>query len=583
MTSAAIECDVLVIGSGAGGMAAAITARHHGLDVLVIEKAPVFGGTTAVSGGWSWIPGNPVARRAGVQDDVDAAREYLRHELGEHFDAELVEAFLSNGPRMVAFFERETSIAFVPGTATPDFHPQSAGCGIGRPLCAAPFDGRALGADLARLRRPLPEMTFLGMGLSAGADLQHFFKVTRSLRSALYVAGRLARHLLDVLRHGRNRHLVNGNALAARLLKSANDLGVRTLLATPARQLLIEDGVVRGAIVAGADGERRITARRGVVLACGGFPHDIERRRQLYPQTPSGREHWTAAPVDNTGDGLRLGEAAGARVDTRVGQPAAWAPVSEVRRGDGTRGVFPHLIDRAKPGIIAVNAGGRRFVNEGESYHDFGAAMFRATAPGAEVAAWLICDHRTLRKYGMGYAKPFPVPLAPYLRSGYLLRGATLEGLAARAGIDPAGLATTVAEYNHHAREGRDPAFGKGSTAYNRIMADPEHTPNPCLAPLERGPFYAVKLLPGSLGTFAGLKTDAAARVLGDGGTPIAGLYAVGNDMASVMAGHYPSGGITLGPALTFGYIAGRHLAGVTEPAPIPSVTGRAAIPEAAL
>jgi succinate dehydrogenase/fumarate reductase flavoprotein subunit len=245
--------------------------------------------------------------------------------------------------------------------------------------------------------------------------------------------------------------------------------------------------------------------------------------------------------------------------------PVAWAPVSLVPHRDGSIGHFPHIIDRAKPGIIGVLADGRRFVNEADGYYDYVAAMLRAVPPGQEVASWLICSHAAQRRYSLGFAKPAPVPLAPYLHSGYLKSGRTIEELARVCGIDPAGLKRTIEEYNRDARNGEDPAFGRGSTPYNRNGGDPDHKPNPCVAPIERGPFYAVKILPGSFGTFAGLVTDAHTRVLNKDGNPIPGLHAAGTDMSSVMGGYYPAGGINIGPAMTFGYIAGRQIAGATD------------------
>jgi succinate dehydrogenase/fumarate reductase flavoprotein subunit len=569
-------CDVLVVGSGAGGLAAAVSARVLGLDVVVVEKTAVFGGTTAWSGGWLWIPNNPHAARAGSGDTPAAARTYLEHELGERFDAARVDAFLENGPRMVEFFERETAVRFVPGLAMPDFHHDVPGAAIGRPLCAAPFDGRALGALVAKLRPPLAEITIGGMAIAAGTDLRHFLNATRSPASAWYAAKRFARHGVDLVRHRRGMQLVNGNALVARLLKSAADGGVRMLTEAPVESLTTSGGAVTGATVGTREGSVTVTARRGVVLACGGFPHDVERRRALFPRTPTGREHWSAAPSSNTGDGLRLAESVGAAIDTSGRHAAGWCPVSQVPHRSGAIGTFPHLIDRARPGVIAVTVEGRRFVNEAGSYPDFVAAMFEAAPPDRDVVAWLIADHRTLHRYGLGYAKPFPFSPTPHVRSGYLVRGATIEALAQACGIDPAALATTIAEYNRHAREGRDPAFGRGTTPFNRAGGDPEHAPNPCVAPVERAPYYAVKLLPGSLGTFAGVRTDAFARALRADGTPIAGLYAVGSDMASALGGHYPSGGITLGPAMTFGYIAARHLAGAGAP-PAATTGGHAA------
>ncbi|GAA0577985.1 FAD-dependent oxidoreductase [Craurococcus roseus] len=568
------ECDALVIGTGAGGFSAAVTARKLGLDVLLVEKEAVYGGTTARSGGWLWIPCSPPARREGVRDSIEAARTYLRHEAGNHFDAERVGAFLHHGPEMVEFFERETAVRFVLGPAFADYHPDApGGTPGGRSICAEPFDARELGPEKDRLRPPLREITFLGMMIGTGKELVHFFNATRSVESAAVVARLLARHGRDVALHGRSMRLTNGNALVGRLAKSAFDLGIPLWTSAPVRELLVEDGAVRGALVEREGRTVRVRARRGVVLAAGGFPQDAARRRALFRHAPTGAEHWSPAPPGNTGDGLRLGEAAGAAVEDRYPNAAAWVPVSLVPRPDGTTGTFPHFVDRAKPGVIAVTAAGTRFVNEADSYHDFIQAMVAATE-GREHAAWLLCDHATLRRYGLGFAKPFPLPLAPYLRSGYLLRGRTLAELASKAGIDAAALERTVAGFNGPARRGEDPAFGRGRTAYNRSLGDPLVKPNPCVAPLERAPFYAVKVVPGDLGTFAGLRGDAHARVLDREGRPIPGLYAAGNDLASVMGGNYPGGGITLGPAMTFGYIAARHMAGRADDAPATEADG---------
>ena len=562
-----VECDVLVAGTGAGGLSAAVTAGKAGLRVIVAEKAATFGGTTARSGGVLWLPCNRVSRAAGAEDDtLEAARTYLRHETGNLFDGERIDAFLENGPAMVEFFERETSVSFVASPGFADYHPGAPGGRAGgRSILAAPFDGRTLGANLKDLSPPLKEITFVGMMFNSSQEVQHFFKVTRSLTSAAYVARRLAQHGRELLTHGRATRLTNGNALAARLAKSAFDLGIPIWLSSPVGELVVEDGAVRGAVVETADGPVTVRTARGVVLACGGFPQSVELRRRLFPHAPTGTEHHSPSPAGNTGDGLRLATAVGGRVQEDMPNAAAWIPVSLVPRGGGRTGVFPHLIDRYKPGIVAVTRHGRRFANEADSYHDVGQAMIAACRDEQETAAWLICDHRAIRRYGLGFAKPFPLPLTPHLRSGYLLRADTLAGLAAKTGIDPDGLAATVADYNPGAREGRDTQFGKGSTAYNRYLGDPENQPNPCVAPIDRPPYYAVKIVLGDLGTFAGIRTDRHARVTDAAGRPIPGLYAAGNDMASIMGGNYPGGGITIGPAMTFGYIAGRHLAGVTE------------------
>ena len=302
-------------------------------------------------------------------------------------------------------------------------------------------------------------------------------------------------------------------------------------------------------------------AARGVVLACGGFPQDIARRKTLYKHPSAEGEHVSAASPGNTGDGLSLAERIGAATVLDYPNAAAWAPTSLVPRPDGTKGPFPHFVDRGKPGVIAVQRNGRRFVNEANSYHDFVQGMERATPPGQPVEAFLICDHRTIRKYGLGYVKPAPLPLKPNIKSGYLVEGKTLDDLARNAGLDPVAFKETVARFNSEVPNGVDTEFGRGSTAYNRFHGDPEITPNPCMAPISDGPFYALRVIPGSIGTFAGIRTDHHARALDEDGAVIRGLYAVGNDMASVLGGNYSGGGITLGPGMAFGFIAGQHAA----------------------
>jgi succinate dehydrogenase/fumarate reductase flavoprotein subunit len=558
-----MTCDLLVVGSGAAGLSAAITARFHGLDVMVVDKEPWLGGTTAVSGGWLWIPCNPVAKRAGADDTVQAARTYLQHEAGARFDAERVDSFLENGPRMVEFFERETAVKFAAAPSFPDYHFGAPGSAMGRAIVTEPFDARELADNLHKLRPPLRETTFFGLNVGSGSEVNHFFNARRSLISAAYVANRIARHILDTIFHGRGMRLANGNALTGRLAKTAFDLGVKVLLSTSALKLLIENGTVVGAVLQSEKEEVRVAARRGVVLACGGFSHDVARRASLFAHTPTGTGHHSPSVSGASGDGLRLGEAAGGVVERDLRNAAAWMPVSLVSYSDGSTGVFPHVIDRAKPGVVAVLGSGQRFVNEAVSYHDFVQAMIAANEGETDTYAFVICDHRAIRRYGLGHVKPFPFPLGAALKSGYLIQGRTLHELAQHAGINAQGLEKTIAEFNADAREGRDLRFGKGSTAYNRFQGDPLHQPNPCVAPLLQPPFYAVKILPGDIGTFAGLKTDRLGRALNDRGVPIDGLYAAGSDMASIMGGNYPGAGINLGPAMTFGYIIGCHTAGV--------------------
>ena len=562
MNDKTIDCDVLVIGSGAGGLATAISARKAGLDVVVAEKEPVFGGTTAFSGGVLWIPGSMHGRAQNPADTRGAARQYLRNETGEHFDAAVVDAFLEHGPQMVEWFERETSVQFVP-TLYPDYHPTVAGgVDIGRAILAKPFDIRALGTDMARLRPPLKTITFIGMMFnSSNADLKHFFNATKSLASAWYVARRLATHVKELLLYRRGVMVTSGNALAARLAHSALQLGVPIHTASPAQRLIVEQGRVSGAVLRQDGRDVTVHARQAVVLACGGFPHDRQRIGRAYPHVARGGQHVSPTPAGNTGDGIALAETVGGHFEVRFKSAAAWMPVSQVPMRDGSVGVFPHLLDRYKPGIIGVTRHGRRFCNESESYHDVGAAMIDACRGDTETAAWLVCDQAALSKYGLGYVKPAPMPIGRFLREGYLFKGATLAALATACGIDAAQLARTVAEYNVGAERGQDLQFGRGTTSFNRYLADPAQRPNPCVAPIGRGPFYAVKLVMGDLGTFDGLSTTPEGQVLSTRGAVIEGLYAVGNDRASMMGGNYPGAGITLGPNMTFGWIAGRHIA----------------------
>lgn len=550
--SQVMECDVLVIGSGASGLAAAVTAASHGLKVIVAEKSRWLGGTSAWSGGWLWVPRNPLAVAEGAVEAQEAPERYLREQVHGEALSEAQRVYLQRGPEMVGFFQRNTAVQFYSGSAMPDMRDGEGSARGGRSLCAQPFDGRALGAWIERLRPPLDIVSLFGMGIAGGADMAAFFNARRSPKAAWHVGKRLVRHGWDLLRHGRGMHLVNGNALVARLLRSALDLEVQLLTGSPAVRLLREGERVSGAVLGG---ERQVIARRGVVLACGGFAHDPQRLAQRI-----GHRHHCAAPLDNSGDGLRLGETAGGWLGEDLAHDAAWVPVSLVPRRNGSPGRFPHLVDRGKPGFIAVDAEGRRFTNEADCYHDFMTDLFARTPAGQEPCAWMICDRQAQRRFGIGWAKPWPFSIGHYRRCGYLVEGRDARELAQRCGLDPQRLVATIERFNQHARVGHDPDFGRGQSAYNRALGDPANGPNPSLRALQ-GRLYAVRLVAGSLGTFAGLKTDAAARVLDRQGQVIPGLHAVGNDMDSIMGGYYPSGGITLGPGMTFGYLAGLALA----------------------
>ncbi|SEA86298.1 FAD-dependent oxidoreductase [Variovorax sp. YR216] len=562
MSKQETQYDVLVVGTGASGMSAAVTAAYEGLKVLVVDKASLYGGTTARSGGWLWIPNTKLAKAQGINEPAGAARTYLQHEATTHFDPARVDAFLENGPKAIDFFTEKTCVQFEMPPVFPDYHAEAPGGQPGgRSMVTAPFDARELGNQVKKLAPPVPELTVFGMMLGSGKELWHFLRAFKSLESFWYVTKRFGFHLLDVLRHGRGMTLTNGNALAGRLAKAGMDLNVSVWLNSPVKSLIVENDVVVGANVVRDGTPQEIRVRKGVVLACGGFPYDIERRKQLFPHAPTGHEHYTPSPSLNTGDGLRLGESVGGWVDPTIPNAAAWCPTSVTKRKDGSQGVMPHFIDRAKPGVIAVTARGRRFTNEALSYHDFIQDLVKASAGLPDVSCWEICDHKHLREYGMGAVAPFPLPIGKHLRSGYLKRGNTLQELAKAIGVPYAALQEEVEQFNRDAKSGKDSKFDKGSTAYNRFQGDSLVKPNPCMAPIETGPFYAIKVVVGEIGTFAGLATDANCQVLTKDRRPIPGLYAVGNDAASIMGGNYPGAGITLGPALTFGYVVGQTLA----------------------
>jgi succinate dehydrogenase/fumarate reductase flavoprotein subunit len=558
------EFDVLVIGTGASGMATAVTAASQGLKVLVVEKGALYGGTTARSGGWLWVPGTHLATEQGIHETPGAAKAYLKDQGGTHYDEARVDAFLANGPKAIEFFTSKTCLQFDMPPVFPDYHAEApGGTAGGRSMVTRPFDARQLGEKVKTLAPPVPELTVFGMMLGSGKELWHFLRAFKSVESFLYVAKRFGLHFLDVLRHGRGMTLTNGNALAGRLAKAGMDLGIPVWLNSPAKKLIMEGDSIVGAVIEHEGQSVEVRVRRGVVLAAGGFPHDIERRKQLFPHAPTGREHFTPSPTLNTGDGVRLGESAKGWLDPTIPNAAAWCPTSLVPRSDGSTGVMPHFIDRAKPGVIAVAADGHRFSNEAFSYHDFVQDLVKACKQRnlGEVMCWLICDHHHLREYGLGAVAKFPLPIGRHLRSGYLKRADTLAQLAQTIGVPEQALAQEVATFNRDVPRGVDSQFAKGSTAYNRYQGDSLVQPNPCMAPIAQGPFYAIRVVVGEIGTFAGLLTDAACRVLTQDRQVVPGLYAVGNDAASVMGGNYPGAGITLGPAITFGYVAGMQLA----------------------
>lgn len=565
-----IECDVLIAGSGASGLTAAITAHDAGLKALVVEKESVFGGTTAFSAGVVWIPCNDQARLAGCVDSPDQAFLYLASEIGDKLDTPRARAFVNRAAEMLRTIEASTHVKYQLQNTWADYHPNLPG-GVdgGRSLLPEAFDGRLLGKRFGSLRAPIETMMIFGGMSVARDDLPHIFNMTRSFKSFVHMGKLFARYCRDRLGHSRGTRITNGNALIGRLALSAQERGIELLLNTPVVRLLHEGEPGRarviGAVVMRDGHEVCVKTRRGVILACGGFPGNANLQAEHYGHVAAGKFHQTAAPSTNTGDGLRLAQTVGACLNTNVHYPAAWTPVSLVPRPGGRLVPFPHFVDRGKPGYISVDRRGQRFANESQSYHDFTPRMIAACSQDPQVEAWIICDHASIRKFGLGVAPPAPGRLAPHLRNGYLTRAASIRELASRLGINADGLHATVERFNLAAVDGKDPLFDRGSDAYQRFNGSPHQKPNPCVAPVQQGPFYAVRIVPGDIGTFLGLHTDPFGRVLDASEQIIDGLYAVGNDQTSVMGGTYPGAGITLGPAMTFGYLAARHAAGLEE------------------
>lgn len=563
MSSVDQTCDVLVVGSGVAGLCAALAAHDSGLRVVIAEKASVFGGTSAFSAGVAWIPANSQARALGIEDSPAKALQYLRSEIGSLLDEAKAEAFVECAAKALDYLLEKTHVRFSVATEWPDYHPDlPGGCAGGRSLSPEPFDGQRLGDWFPRLRMPLRSMMAFG-GMSVGRnDLKYVFTMRTSVRSFAYVGKLVMGYAFDRLRgYPRGTRLVNGNALVARLALSVKERGIPLWLNAPLQGLEMLGGRVVGAELMRNGKRIRVSVRRAVVLACGGRSASQAYRAQ-YPHVRQGGDHYTVVPESNTGDGITVAvRDADADVSADVHHHAAWAPVSLVPLPDGSVDRFPHFIDRGKPGFIAVDPNGMRFVNESLSYHDFVPGMIKACRGAPAVEAFLICDHRTVRRFGIGAVPPAPGRLDAYLRSGYLFRGQTLEALADVIGVDASRLERTVGEFNADARRGVDTQFKRGSDAYQRFNGSTLYeSTNPTLAPIERGPFYAVRLVPGDIGSFSGLRTNARAQVLDKQGACIPGLYACGNDMTSVMGGTYPGAGITIGPALTFAHLAARDI-----------------------
>jgi succinate dehydrogenase/fumarate reductase flavoprotein subunit len=555
------EVDLLVAGAGPAGMAAALVASLEGLDVLLCEKSDQVGGTGSTSAGTLWIPGNSQSRAAGYSDSAEQADRYLSALIGEGTNRELRNAYLQTGPAVIDYLCARSDVQFIPCGKHPDYRSNMPGAALaGRAIVPEPFDGRLLDGEFRRIRPPVPEFMVLGGMMVGKADVSPLIGRFRSIANFAYSAKLFLRYLSDRLTYARGTRLMMGNALVARLFYSLRKRDVPILF--DASIIEVDGGRhgVKGAQLKIGDRKILVKARKGVVLATGGYAHNKGFRETFMPRpVPT----YSMGSSDNKGDGVEIGLRLGAVMTPEQSTSGLWTPVSIVPRSDGTKGLFPHLVlDRAKPGMIAVNSAGRRFVNEAVSYHDFVLAMFECNKTTPTIPAWLICDSAFLGKYGLGVIYPGYRNPAKFVDNGYLVRAPDLGELAEKAGIDAGQLRNTVTRHNGFAETGMDIDFGKGETELNRFNGDANHKPNPCVGPLIEPPFYALAVWPADIAVSTGLATDADARVLGHDGKPIPGLYACGNDMASVMAGSYPGPGTTLGPAIVFAYRAAMHAKG---------------------
>ena len=556
------EVDVLIVGSGAGGLMSALVASHHNAEVLVIEKDALWGGTSATSGGGIWIPASDQAAAAGFNDSTDDAFTYVRKLSADNVPDANIRAFVDNAAPMLRWMTANTAISYQ-AFPYPDYHAENPG---GSPTgfrthMPLPIDGRVLGKDVANMRFASPAASLFGY-LNWHFD-ETYILLFRAKGWWKHLAKSLTRYWLDLpfrLTSRKDRRLTLGNALTGGLRDALNQRNVPLWLNSPMEDLIREDGKVVGVRVKQNGQTLNVRARKGVVLAAGGFDKNKAMRQThapLYPNT-----QLSGGISSNTGDSIRAGMDAGAQT---LNLQSTWAaPVFYVPGEDRGRLC---TIERALPGCMMVAQDGKRYLNEAASYHIVGQQMARRQAQTGDASpTWFVFDHRYRHSYPVGPLYPIqPDWLHGKGVRSILKKGRTVAELAKAMGVDPSALEETIQTFNTHAANGSDPVFHRGEAAYDKMYGDPRVQPNPCLRPLDQGPFYAMPIYPGDIGTNGGLLTNDKAQVLDTQGQPISGLYAIGNNAASAMGESYPGAGVTLGPALTFGYLAARHITGAND------------------
>ena len=554
-----MQVDVLVVGSGAGGLLAALVAAHNHAEVLIIEKDRQWGGTSATSGGGIWIPGSDQAKAAGFEDSLADAFKYVRALSADNVPDANIRAYVENGAAMLRWMSANTPVVYT-AQPYPDYHAENPGGSVTGYRTHLPelLDGKPLGKDIRSQRFPSPAASLFGW-------LQWTFPETYDL---LYrpkgwfwrLSVNMARYWLDLpfrLTSRKDRRLTLGNALVGGIRIALNQRGVPLWLQSPLVELVREQGRVTGAVVSRQGRTTRIGVRKGVILAAGGFDRNQAMRDAHAPLYPSAQI--SGGVTSNTGDAISAGMAVGAGA---MNLQSAWAaPMFYVPGEDRGRLC---TIERALPGCIMVNQSGQRYLNEAASYHVTGQLMARRHAEHGDAnPSWMVFDYRYRQLFPMGPLYPV---IPDWAQNGMvktiLKKGRTVEELAGHMEVDPAALAATIARFNEHAAQGVDPEFSRGEAAYDKMYGDPRQSPNPCLRALTEAPFYALPIYPGDIGMNGGLTTNAKAQVTDPAGKPIPGLYAIGNSAASAMGESYPGAGVTIGPALTFGYIAALDLTG---------------------